>query len=92
MPFFLGVDPGYGDVAYQGALAEVRLYTRALSASEVAALASGATRNAVISPAVQVEVLDANGNLVTNATDAITISIGTNPGGAVLGQRLGLLA
>ncbi len=38
-----------------------------------------------ISPAVEVRILDAFGNLVSTATDAITIIIGTNPGGGTLG-------
>ncbi len=38
-----------------------------------------------ISPAVQVAVRDAFGNLVTNAPTSVTISIGNNPGGATLG-------
>ncbi|MBK7785828.1 MAG: Ig-like domain repeat protein [Gemmatimonadetes bacterium] len=38
-----------------------------------------------ISPAVEVRILDALGNLVTSATDAITITIGANPGGGTLG-------
>ncbi len=38
-----------------------------------------------ISPAVEVRILDVFGNLVTSATDAITISIGTNPAGGILG-------
>lgn len=37
-----------------------------------------------LSPAVQVEIRDANGNLVTAARDAITIAIATNAGGAAL--------
>jgi hypothetical protein len=38
----------------------------------------------MISPAVQVEVRDAFGNLVTNAPTGVTIAIGNNPGGATL--------
>ena len=38
-----------------------------------------------ISPAVQVAVRDAFGNLVTNASTSVTMSIGNNPGGATLG-------
>jgi hypothetical protein len=33
---------------------------------------------------IQVEVRDASGTLVTSATNAVTIAIGTNPGGATL--------
>ncbi|HEY6853806.1 MAG TPA: Ig-like domain-containing protein [Gemmatimonadales bacterium] len=37
-----------------------------------------------VSPAVQVEIRDANGALVTGARDAVTIAIGTNAGGGTL--------
>jgi alpha-tubulin suppressor-like RCC1 family protein len=37
-----------------------------------------------ISPAIQVEIQDANGNRITTARDAVTIAIGTNPGGGTL--------
>ncbi len=40
--------------------------------------------NQAISPAVRVEVRDASGALVTTATDAVTLSIGTNPGTGTL--------
>jgi len=39
---------------------------------------------APITPAVQVQVQDAAGNPVTTATNAITLSLGTNPTGATL--------
>jgi hypothetical protein len=39
---------------------------------------------APITPAPQVAILDQFGNLVTTATNAVTISLGTNPGNAVL--------
>jgi CSLREA domain-containing protein len=35
-------------------------------------------------PAVQVAIQDALGNLVADATDAVTVAIGTNPGGGTL--------
>jgi probable HAF family extracellular repeat protein len=38
----------------------------------------------IIAPAVQVQVLDENGNVDTNAIDTITVSIGNNPSGASL--------
>ncbi|MBI4420748.1 MAG: Ig-like domain-containing protein, partial [Gemmatimonadetes bacterium] len=37
-----------------------------------------------ITPAVQVAVQDAAGNTVTTATDAVTLALGTNPGGGTL--------
>jgi len=41
---------------------------------------------AAITPAVTVQVLDANNNLVTtDSTDSVGITIGTNPGGGTLG-------
>jgi hypothetical protein len=38
-----------------------------------------------ITPPVQVEVRDANDQLVATSSDAVTIAIGTNPGGGTLG-------
>ena len=46
---------------------------------------SNAAAGAAITPAVQVCVQDGVGNTVTNATNNITIAIGTNPGSATLG-------
>ena len=37
-----------------------------------------------LSPAVQVEIRDASGRLVTTARDAVTLAIGANPGSGVL--------
>jgi hypothetical protein len=42
------------------------------------------TAGAAITPAVTVAVQDANGNVVTGATDSVSIAIGTNPGGGTL--------
>jgi hypothetical protein len=39
---------------------------------------------ATITPAVRVTIQDAAGNTVTSATDAVTVAIGTNPGGGTL--------
>ena len=41
-----------------------------------------------ISPAIKVQVQDSIGNLVTSATDTITLSIGTNPAGGILSGTL----
>ena len=49
---------------------------------------TNATANQAISPAIQVEVRDASGALVTTATDAVTLSIGTNPGTGTLSGTL----
>ena len=45
---------------------------------------SNATAGAALAPAVTVQVRDASGNLVTTATTAVTVAIGTNPGGGTL--------
>jgi hypothetical protein len=42
----------------------------------------------ILTPPVQVAVQDAAGQTVTNRTDAITLQIGTNPGGATLGGQV----
>jgi hypothetical protein len=49
---------------------------------------SNVTVNTPIAPGVQVSVDDANGNLVTTATNAVTIAIVANPGGGTLGGTL----
>ena len=41
-----------------------------------------------ISPPIQVSVLDGNGNLVTSATNTVTLSLGANPGAATLAGTL----
>lgn len=46
---------------------------------------SDAAAGASIAPAVQVTIQDAQGQRVTTATNAVTLSLGTNPGGATLG-------
>jgi hypothetical protein len=46
---------------------------------------SGVQVGNVISPPVQVAIQDANGQIVSNRTDAITLQIGANPGNATLG-------
>jgi hypothetical protein len=45
---------------------------------------SGATVGAIMSPAVQVEIRDQFGNRVTSATNNVTLTLSTNPGGAIL--------
>jgi hypothetical protein len=40
---------------------------------------------APITPAVTVRILDAGGNFVASATNAVTVAIGSNPGGGSLG-------
>ena len=41
-----------------------------------------------ITPSVQVSVEDAGGNIVTTATSAVTVAIGTNPGSGTLAGTL----
>src|SRR5205085_8209685 len=43
---------------------------------------------AAISPAVTVRLVDGNGNTITTANNAVTIALGANPGGAMLGGTL----
>ena len=49
---------------------------------------AGAAPNTNIAPAIRVQVQDSLGNLVTTATDAVTLSISNNPGGATLSGTL----
>ena len=64
------------------------------AASKVAFTAqpSSTTAGASISPAVQVSVEDANGNVVTSDNSSVTVAIGTNPGGGTLGGTLTVAA
>lgn len=55
-------------------------------AFEVQPVAAGIA--ATMAPAVKVKVVDANGNLVTTATDAVALALGANPGAATLGGTL----
>ncbi|HEX2188412.1 MAG TPA: invasin domain 3-containing protein [Longimicrobiaceae bacterium] len=70
-------------------LTPVNSHAMALSAGTPAALAfavqpSTTVASAPITPAVQVSVVDAYGNVVPNATDDVTVAIGTNPSGGTL--------
>ena len=49
---------------------------------------SNAVEGASISPAVQVSVEDANGNVVTDDHSSVTLAIGTSPGNGTLGGTL----
>ena len=40
-------------------------------------------KRAAITPGVEVEIQDAFGNLVTTATDAVTVELGANPGSMI---------
>jgi hypothetical protein len=46
---------------------------------------SSVTVNASITPAVKVSIEDAGGNVVTTATNQVSLAIGTNPGAGTLG-------
>ena len=46
--------------------------------------ASDVTAGAAITPALQVAIRDASSNLVTSATDAVTVELASNPGGGTL--------
>ena len=45
---------------------------------------ANATAGATLAPAVQVSLLDAAGNLCTRSTNAVTVTLGTNPTGGML--------
>ena len=49
---------------------------------------TSAVAGAAITPPITVAVLDASGNTVTTATNAVTLAIGTNPAGGTLGGTL----
>ena len=49
---------------------------------------SSTTAGSAITPAVSVQVLDANGNPEPTATNAITLTLAANPGGGTLGGTL----
>ena len=49
---------------------------------------SNTTAGAAITPAVKVAILDAQGQLVTTATNAVTLSLSSNPASATLGGTL----
>src|SRR5690349_12838896 len=53
---------------------------------------SNTIAGAAISPAVQVTVLDAAGNLVPTFTGNVTIALGNNPGGSTLGGTVAVAA
>lgn len=61
-----------------------------LSAGSASRLAFGTqpsnlSAGGIITPAVTVRIVDAQGNAVTGATNQVTIAFGANPGGATLG-------
>jgi alpha-tubulin suppressor-like RCC1 family protein len=87
---------GYALLASSGTLIEV--ISNGFDAFSVAAkLAfvtqpSNVTTSAIMTPAVRVAVQDASGATVTTATNIVTLSISTNPGGAILGGTVSAAA
>ncbi|MGA2266101.1 MAG: LEPR-XLL domain-containing protein [Phycisphaerae bacterium] len=53
---------------------------------------TGTTANTVISPAVTVQILDANNNVVTTNTSSVTLAIASGPSGAKLGGTVKIAA
>lgn len=53
---------------------------------------SGAPEGAAITPGIQVRFLNPSGDLASNVTDSVTISIATNPGSGTLSGRTTVLA
>lgn len=53
---------------------------------------SNVAAGAAISPAVEVSIEDGSGNVVTGATDQVTIAISNNPGGGTLSGTLSVAA
>jgi len=81
---------GYTLVATGGALPSATSTAFDIAPAAASAIAfsvqpSTVAAGAAIAPAVQVEVQDALGNRVTSSTASITVAIGNNPGGSVLG-------
>jgi adhesin/invasin len=62
------------------------------AALEFSVQPSNAVASAPITPAVQVRVVDAFGNLVTGASDNIAIAIGSNPSGGTLSGTVSVAA
>ncbi len=83
------IGAGYTLAASSGALTSATSNAFDITAGAAAALQvtvqpSAATAGAMIAPAIEVRVVDAGGNPVTSATNAITATIGTNPSSGVL--------
>ncbi|WP_375772100.1 S8 family serine peptidase [Archangium gephyra] len=80
---------GYRLLAHADGLVDVTSATFEVSPGAAAALAftvqPGVTQaGAPVGPAVRVTIRDAYGNVVTEASDAITLTLGSNPGSATL--------
>lgn len=53
---------------------------------------TNATAGATITPAVTVQIQDSDGNLVTTATNTVSLAIGSNPGSGTLGGTTSVAA
>ncbi len=80
---------GYTLVASAGPLTSATSEAFAIAPAAATKLAfigqpTNATAGVAITPAVQVAIQDASGNMVTSATGAVTVALSANPGGATL--------
>ncbi|MGH9261595.1 MAG: S8 family serine peptidase, partial [Acidimicrobiales bacterium] len=80
------VGTGYRLRATSGSLSTATSTTFAIGHGTAARLAFGqqpigTTAGTTITPAVTVKVLDLQGNLVADATNSVTVALGSNPGG-----------
>lgn len=78
-------DTASGSVVVYGLLAPWQTMPASLT---ISVQPSNTTGGVAITPPVQVKILDGNGNPVAGATNAVTISLGANPGGATLSGTL----
>ena len=88
---------GYTLVAGSGALSAGTSQAFAIAVGPATKLGfvvqpSATQAGAAITPAIQLAVQDSGGNLVTTATNNVTIAIGTNPGGGQLSGTLSAAA
>ncbi|MFL5356157.1 S8 family serine peptidase [Archangium sp.] len=80
---------GYRLTAHAEGLVDVTSSAFDVSSGAAAALAFSvqpgtSQAGSRVGPAVRVSILDAHGNVVTDAADAVTLALGTNPGSATL--------
>jgi len=88
VPFYLGGDPTDSTAGefFHGSLDDVRLYTRALSTTEIATLvASGSADTGTAMADVVVQVLDPSNNVVTSANGPVTVSLASGPAAKLSG-------
>ncbi len=80
------------DAALNGTSAAFNIAVGAASKLVFTAQPTSVTAGSSISPAVTVNVEDSQGNVVTTATNSITVAIGTNPSAGTLGGTLTVAA